>query len=159
MPATDSMARSEVPARSLVTAGDKQFLARFESCSLPEAEWTHLAHIRVAWVCLNLLNPDQALARIREGILRYNTVVLHRRHKYHETVTVAYTMIVAGRMSEGEAWCDFAEHIDDLLDSDSPILLGYYSKAMLFSDHARESFVHPDLEALPTWISIDGREV
>jgi hypothetical protein len=153
------MARSEVPARSLVTAGDKQFLARFESCSLPEAEWTHLAHIRVAWVCLNLLNPDLALARIREGILRYNTEVLHRRHKYHETVTVAYTMIVAGRMSEGEAWCDFAEHIDDLLDSDSPILLGYYSKAMLFSDHARESFVHPDLEALPTWISIDGREV
>jgi hypothetical protein len=149
MPATGSMARSEVPVRSPVTAGDKEFLARFESCSLPEAEWTHLAHIRVAWVCLNLLNPDQALARIREGILRYNTVVLHRRHKYHDTVTVAYTMIIAGRMSEGEAWSDFAEHIDDLLDSESPILLRYYSEELLFSDRARESFVHPDLKSLP----------
>ncbi len=58
-------------------------------------------------------------------------------------------MMVAGRMSEGEAWCDFAEHIDDLPDSESPTLLRYYSKALLFSDHARESFVHPDLETLP----------
>lgn len=128
---------------------DDQFLAAFEQCRLPENQWTHAAHIRVAWLCLNLDEPAAALQRIRHGILRYNTEVLHRRHKYHETVTVAFTRIVADRMRVGDAWNDFAQRIDDLLDPDDPLLLKYYTPQRLFSDEARLQFVEPDLNALP----------
>jgi hypothetical protein len=141
------MGRSETA--SPVTAVDLRFLQRFESCELPEAEWTHLAHVRVAWTCLHLEAPEMALARIRKGILRYNTDVLGRRHKYHETVTVAFTHLVAVRMLAAEPWGDFAERIGDLLDPGNPVLLRYYSASRLFSDEARRQFVRADLRELP----------
>ena len=88
--------------------------------------------------------------RIRIGILKYNTDVLHRRHKYHETVTVAFARIVADRMRTGEKWDDFARRIDDLLNTEVPLLLRYYSKDRLFSEAAREAFLEPDLEKIPS---------
>ena len=142
------MTGSTVPPDS-VSAADYEFLARFEACTLPEREWTHLAHIRVAWVCLNVDPPGTALERIREGILRYNTEVLNRAHMYHETVTVAYTRIVSARMANEERWVEFAQRIDDLLDRESPALLRYYSAERLYSDEARFSFVEADRESLP----------
>lgn len=145
MPVTGSTAQ----VKRSVALADDEFLEEFEGCRLPESEWTHLAHIRVAWICLNTEREESALARIRDGILRYNTEVLGRRHKYHETVTVAYTHIVASRIRADEPWLEFATRIDDLLDSSSPILLRYYSKERLFSDTARESFVAPDVQDIP----------
>jgi len=128
---------------------DAEFLARFEACTLPESEWTHTAHIRVAWICLRQMSPGQALERIRSGILQYNTEVLKRRQKYHETVTVAFTRIVAERMREDEPWIEFEKRIDDILNSAEPILLRYYSADRLFSDDARRQFVEADVQELP----------
>lgn len=128
---------------------DTEFLSRFEQCTLVESDWTHLAHIRIAWICLSHSPADVALGRIREGILRFNTEVLHRRHKYHDTVTVAFVRIVSDRMRPGESWPDFAEHIDDLLDPETPLLLSYYSADRLSSDEARIEFIEPDLQEIP----------
>lgn len=149
MPVTASTARGNAAAQAVVNSDDDAFLDRFERGALPRTEWTHLAHVRVAWTCLSTAPPGEALERIRRGILRYNTEVLGRRHKYHETVTVAFTCLVHDRMRAGEPWADFARRIDDLLDADSPILLQYYSNARLYSDAARQHFVSPDLLALP----------
>ena len=142
---TACMARSE----AAVSPDDRRFLARFERCTLPESEWTHLAHIRVAWACLQLSDPADSIARIRRGILAYNTAVLGRPEMYHETVTVAYSMLVANRIRDGESWAAFETRIDDLLDKKSPILLRYESSDRLFSAEARKRFVEPDLQALP----------
>ncbi len=134
---------------SRITGDDERFLSRFESCSLPAGDWTHYAHIRVAWLCLTRDAPDQALQQIRRGILRYNTEVLLRRHKYHETVTVAFARIVYDRMQAMETWEQFAVRIDDILDPDAPLLMKYYSGNRLFSDEARLQFVEPDRRELP----------
>jgi hypothetical protein len=144
------MAQAEVHAGQ-VTADDRVFLKRFEDCTLPETEWTHIAHIRVAWLCLAQDPPDRALERIRVGILRYNTEVLLRRHKYHETVTVAFARIVSDRMRALQTWQQFAEGIDDILDPETPILMNYYSGERLFSDEARQHFVEPDIRQLPVF--------
>lgn len=149
MPVTDCLVPASADVTSVVSDADRRFLAAFEGCELPEGEWTHVAHVRVAWICLNLDDPQAALERIRRGILRYNTNVLQRRDKYHETVTVAFTRIVADRMRAGDVWSNFAQRIDDLLDPDDPLLLRYYSTQRLFSDDARLAFVEPDLKALP----------
>lgn len=68
---------------------------------------------------------------------------------YHETVTVAFTRLVADRRRAGEAWSGFASRIDDFLDRKSPVLLRYYSGNRLFSDEARARFIVPDLAELP----------
>jgi len=145
MPVTGSTALPDTG----ISADDREFLGRFEGCELPEREWTHLAHIRVAWVCLGLAPAAAALDRIRHGIRRYNTEVLGRPAMYHETVTEAYTRLIADRRRAGESWQGFAARIGDLTDRKSPVLLRYYSRDRLFSDAARATFVAADLEDLP----------
>lgn len=131
-------------------AGDA-FLRAFEDCSLPEAAWTHTAHVWLAWLCLTRAAAAPALQRIREGISRYNTRVLKRPHKYHETVTVAFTRIVASRIDPLQNWEEFQRGIADILDPDQAILRRYYSEELLISAAARERFVEPDLAALPAF--------
>lgn len=149
MPVTGFLAQVEANSDSCISEADRRFQSAFERCELPAEQWTHLAHIRVAWVCLNLESSMAALARIREGILRYNTEVLDRRQKYHETVTVAFTHLVADRMRAGENWGDFAERTNELTDAGNPILLTYYSENRLFSEKARSAFIEPDLRNIP----------
>ncbi len=130
-------------------AEDVAFLDAFEDCSLAESDWTHLAHVRVAWHCLNAASPERALARIRAGILRYNTEVLHRRHKYHETVTVAFARLIAERMRPDQPWNEFVAKNGDLLDTWTRVLSPYFSDATLGSEKAQQEFVVPDLQQLP----------
>jgi len=135
---------------SKLTHADRRFLAAFEDLSLPESAWTHRAHVvHLAWICLTQAAPEAALERIRRGILRYNSEVLGRRHKYHETVTTAFSRVVADRIESGESWERFAQRIEDVLDPDASILRRYYSDELLFSDRARQQFVEPDRQPLP----------
>jgi hypothetical protein len=145
MPVTGSTARPNAG----LSAKDLRFLERFEQCTLPESAWTHLAHVRAAWTSFRLYPAADAIGRIRRGIRRYNTDVLGRPGMYHETVTVAFSRLVADRMRSGETWDAFVLRIADLLDGNSPVLLGYYSRERLFSADARERFVEPDLAKLP----------
>lgn len=155
MPATGCSARSNMAfdgnatSRAVLSAHDAEFLAAFMNCTLPEAEWTHEAHVRLAWICLVQSPPDEALARIRDGILGYNTDVLGRAHKYHETITVAFTRLIGERLRPGETWLQFRARNHDLVDVERPILGRYYSAARLTSDAARRSYVDPDREPLP----------
>src|SRR4051794_39638968 len=49
-----------------------QLSAAFLERSLPKAEWTHAAHLRVGLWHLLRSPPDEALARMRSGIRQYN---------------------------------------------------------------------------------------
>jgi len=155
MPVTGCMEPANLPVAVQPADDNESFLSRFEHCTLPESEWSHLAHVRVAWLYLSHESPDAALRKICDGILRYNTEVLHRPEKYSETVTVAFVHIVLGRMQPAEPWNAFAASIDDLLDPQKPVLLNYYSKDRLFSDEARNCFVEPDLMKLPCFDVFD----
>lgn len=136
-------------AKPLLSVADEAFLASFEDCTLPEAEWTHLAHVNVAWLILTQTSSERGLKRLREGILRYNTDVLKRRRKYHETVTVAFARLVSSRINPMENWTGFRSRIADMLDTAKPVLLNYYSDERLFSDDARARFVNADRKTLP----------
>ncbi|MEM9208111.1 MAG: hypothetical protein AAGA61_02600 [Pseudomonadota bacterium] len=124
-------------------------MRRFEACELPEEEWTHDAHVRVAWVAQLSASADVAEARLRDGILRFNTRVLGRRQQYHETVTMAFARIIRARARIGESWPAFLARSNDILSREDPVLLRYYSNDRLFSDKARAQFVEPDLQPLP----------
>lgn len=136
-------------AKCVLDFAELDFLRSFETCTLPEREWTHLAHIRMAWLYLTQTGSAVALDRIRGGILRYNTEVLGRRQEYHDTVTEAFTRLISDRMMPGEVWTSFSRRIDDFMDRESPILETYYSRELLGSARAKEHFVDPDLCELP----------
>ncbi len=51
---------------------DDELLEQFEGCTLPFAQWTHRAHVKVAYLYLRKHPFNEALAKLRTGIQRYN---------------------------------------------------------------------------------------
>lgn len=131
---------------------DDELLAGFEDGSLPHAEWTHRAHVRVAFGYLCRFDLEEAIERMREGIRRYNAV--HGVEDgptagYHETMTQAFlrlihqAMQVRGPFGDASAFC---EGNQELLQK--RVLLCYYSRELMNSPQARSVFVPPDLAPL-----------
>jgi hypothetical protein len=128
---------------------DDEFLAAFDTCTLPKSRWTHEAHVRIAWLCLNRMPFAAALAHVRHGIPKYN-LSLGNTTGYHDTVTVAFVRIVAAKRTPGQSFADFKAANPDVFSKEKPILLNYYSKAVLDSAAARAEFVEADMGRLPS---------
>jgi hypothetical protein len=115
----------------------------------PDA-FDHRAHLRLAYTCLVEHSGEEALSRIRRGLLgflRYHGV---DSTKYHETLTRAWLLAVRHFMARSGP-TDSAEAFIDANPSllDTGILGTHYSADLLFSERARGEFVAPDLEPIP----------
>ncbi len=147
----DDFARSSLPQDlARASAADRRFLTQFRDCSLPEAEWTHRAHVRLAFLYLVAWPLERSVRELRSGIQRYNASLGKAPDLYHETITVAMATLVHGRLGRGELSdfeCFQADHAD-LFSWNPPVLFRYYSRRRLLSKQARLEFLVPDLEPL-----------
>ena len=133
-----------------LSADDLQFKTRVESGELPPADFSHRAHVRLAWVYLAGNDAEPAHAQMRATLLRFL-----ERHgidpaKYHETITRAWILAVRhflARTPDCATAAEFLERNPALLDS--KIMLTHYSKDLLFSPAARREFVEPDRDPIP----------
>jgi hypothetical protein len=136
-----------IPTNQLITA--------FQDCTLPKAEWTHQAHMRVGLWHVARFGAAQALARLRTGIRALNDshgTANTNTGGYHETITGLYVLI----MDQFLAAADRSRSLDELTaefiaaypTSDLP--LRYYSRERLFSVQARREWVEPDLATVET---------
>jgi hypothetical protein len=132
-----------------------QLIAAFQACTLPKADWTHQAHLRVGLWHVYRYGADEALARLRQGIRRLNEshgTANTDTGGYHETITRVFVLVMDGFL----AAADRSRSLDDLTadliarypTSDLP--LRYYSRERLFSVQARRAWVEPDLVSLET---------
>ena len=124
---------------------DDELVAAFESTELPKDEFTHVTHVRVAWWYLQESPLAAALLRFSTALQRYAAAKGAER-KYHETITIAWMLIIADRLSTQSSlvWTEFAAANADLFERPSP-LMRWHSEETLTSDRARRSFVMPDL--------------
>jgi hypothetical protein len=130
------------------------FICDFETCKLPRARWTHLAHLAVGFWYLWHHPPAEAMRLARQNIRLHNEGVGTANTDsggYHETITRAYLHGIAEHQSRHTAKPPLESLI--LLTS-SPLassewLLKYYSRDRLFSLPARRGWVAPDLQPLP----------
>lgn len=132
---------------------DEEHLRRFEDHSLPHAQWTHRAHLKVAYLYLLHLPFPEALERLRSGIKSYNAahgIQDTPTGGYHETLTQVWLQLVH------TALCQFgpAESADAFFDTQTqlgstrtPLL--FYSRERLMSTEAKKTFLEPDLAELP----------
>jgi hypothetical protein len=136
----DFAADAEVAA--LVTA--------FEDATIPATEFTHVAHIAVALSYLNRLPPDKALERMRVKIRDF---AAHHgvTGLYHETLTMF--------------WMKLLDHVGANYDVDLPLhqrinsivarwgtrapVDAHYTREVIASKAARESWIPPDRLPLP----------
>jgi hypothetical protein len=128
---------------------DQEFLAAFESGTLPHGEFPHRAHIRMAWLVLCRDGWDVGFQNIRAGIQHFAGAHGATR-KYHETITRFWALLVNHALTLDPDIADFEAFVavfPHLLDTQ--IILRHYSRDLLGSDAARQAWVEPDIEPLP----------
>ena len=135
---------------------DADFLAAFETQTLPFAQWTHRAHVKVAFLYLRDLPLDAALDRVRAGIRAFNAanaVPESATSGYNETTTVAFVRLVAATMAAygdalptptADAFCDAHPQL-----MTRNVLRLFYSPQRRMDPRAKTEFVEPDLAPLP----------
>jgi hypothetical protein len=129
---------------------DEELVQGFESGDLPTDLFTHAEHVRVAWWYLKQEPLLFALARFRATLQRF-AAGKGKPARYHETITIAYMLLIAERLagSRALAWTEFAARNPDLLLWQPSILTQYYADDVLASAQARERFVLPRQVSAP----------
>lgn len=131
---------------------DEELARAFWTIELPSAEWTHEAHLRMAWLTLEDKSIDEAHLLMRVGIIKLNAfhgLVETTARGYHETMTRVWLILVAAakNVARGADAREFLALHPGALSREAP--LRHYSKTRLFSLPARAHFMDPDLEPLP----------
>ena len=128
---------------------DRDFRSAFEACIVTPAQFTHEAHVRIAYIYLVESDVEAAVQRMREALLHFLDHNGLPRSKFHETITRAWVLAVRHFM-DGSSSTSSADFIaKNLALLDSKIMLTHYSASVLFSSDARASFVEPDLDPIP----------
>jgi hypothetical protein len=129
-------------------------VAAFHSATLPRAEWTHLAHLRVGAWHVHEYGAEAALGRLRAGIRRLNEhhgTINSANSGYHETITLAYVRLIDEFLRASDADTPLAERVEELVAGplgEKTFLLRFWSKDSLMSVQARTEWVAPDIAPL-----------
>jgi hypothetical protein len=143
---------------------DDELVLAFERLTLPFAQWTHRAHVRVAFTYLRRHGFDEALRRMRAGVKAFNAhnhVPEGPDRGYNETTTHAFLHLIAATMAaydgeafpmaDSEAFCDTHPQL-----MTRHALRLFYSPQRRTDPRAKTEFVEPDLAQLPRIVSGRG---
>src|SRR5215467_2508494 len=115
---------------------DYEFAAAVERGEAPEGGFHHRDHLRLAWIYVRRYGREEAGVRIAETIRRF--AAHHGQSaRYHETMTQAWLLLVAG--APGTSFEEAMTARPELLDKD--YLATYYSPGLLETEEARLRFV------------------
>ena len=125
------------------------FCAPFFDLTLPNSEFHHRDHLRLAWLAVRRHGGSAAEEVVTRGIHRFAE---HHRHgpAYHDTMTRFWVRLVAHAVSDRPEIEDFAEFLAAyplLLDKNTP--LRHWSRDAMFGTEARAAWREPDVVALP----------
>ena len=121
----------------------------FEDATIVRDDWKHAEHLVVALYYVTQNDLEAAYTKMRDGILNLLVKAFHvdlkKEMPYHETITLFWMRRVAeyNESTNGASLLEKANEVAYKWDKDYP--LKFYSRELLFSDKARDSFVEPDL--------------
>lgn len=128
---------------------DEALMAAFEAGRPPDGGFHHEQHVRVAWNYLRAHPLPEALGRFCGGLRRFASAQ-GADGLYHETITVAFVLLINERLARAredgalDTWDAFCAANPDLLAWKPSILDRYYTPGTLSSPRARRVFVMPD---------------
>jgi hypothetical protein len=124
---------------------DEQLMRDFEAARPPAGGFHHREHVRVAWNYLRRHSLPEALRRFCGGLRRFADAQ-GVPGLYHETITVAYLLLINERLSGQREldWEAFAAGNQDLLAWKPSVLDRLYAPETLASERARLVFLMPD---------------
>lgn len=129
----------------MVVLTDEELLSAFEAATLTHKQFTHRAHVNVAWLYVR----DLPLAEASEKFVRH-LKALNKVHgvsaNYHETITWFMLLLIADRQAKKPvaAFKEFEANNKDMMQNAKGLLAQYYNEETLWGDHARRCFTLPD---------------
>jgi hypothetical protein len=125
---------------------DQAFAEAFERCEIPNENFHHRDHLRLAWIYLREMPVIDALTRFTTSLKRF-AAQNGKPGLYHETITWAYLLLIHERMERKPAadFETFEATNPDLFAWKPSILNRYYDRQTLDSDLARRTFLMPSL--------------
>ncbi|KAF3888064.1 MULTISPECIES: hypothetical protein [Nostocales] len=126
-------------------------ITSFEDCTLPRCQWTHAAHLTVALWYLTQYEVKEAIELIREGIKKYNFAMKIETTKdggYHETLTLFWIQRGSQYLLSARTQDSLLQLVNEFVDyyQDRHLPFQYYTRDLLMSWEARNTWVAPDLK-------------
>lgn len=125
---------------------DLEFLHQMNECVISPTDFTHEAHLRLAWVQINVYGIEAALQNVPAVLKKYVNFV-GASDKYHETLTLAATKAVYHFMlkSNSKKFDDFLLEFPALKYNFKGLMVSHYGMTLLTSNEAKVAYVEPDL--------------
>ncbi|MDF0717273.1 hypothetical protein PY092_14005 [Muricauda sp. 334s03] len=125
---------------------DADFIKAFETGKFPPEQFHHKAHIKLAWIYLNLFDEETAISKTCEAIKNFDK--LHGDGtKYHMTLTVAAVKVVHHFRQKSNAitFDEFVCEYPRLVTSFKELLFQHYGENVLADQKAKTAYLEPDL--------------
>jgi hypothetical protein len=135
---------------------DDELLVAFDAVELSLEQFSHRAHLRLAWILIEREGFDAALGRLRAGLPRLLEafgIADSPTQGYHETTTRAFLLLVdvtrrayqsEMKVNDSEAFCEAHPQLQS-----SKLLRLFYSPARRMDPRGKSEFLEPDLAPLP----------
>ncbi len=124
---------------------DSTFLTRFRNLTLHPELFTHKAHIRLAWLQINLNGLEAAIKNCCMQISAFAS--FHGDdQKFNETITTASIYAVHHFMDNESSFDEFIERNPQLLSDLKALINSHYSYDIFAAENARLLFIEPDVQ-------------
>jgi hypothetical protein len=129
-----------------MTMSGAELIEQFENGITPADTFHHADHVRLAFEYMGRYTVLEALEKFPAALKRF-AASRGKGMLYHETITLAYLLLIRERMARAgrdQIWEEFAAHNRDLLIWEGGVLGTLCRQETLDSDLARHTFVLPD---------------
>lgn len=125
---------------------DNEFEEKFINCSLNPSDFTHEAHLRLAWLNIDKYGIEKAEKNIQKQILNFVEFV-GAKNKFNMTLTIGATKAVYHFMlkSSSNNFKDFIAEFPRLKNNFKELMAFHYGFDIYKSDRAKKEFLIPDL--------------
>lgn len=125
---------------------DSDFEHQFMSCELSPSDFTHEAHLRLAWINITKYGIKQAEKNIQNQLERFVKFV-GAKDKYNMTLTLASVKVVYHFIlkSESDNFKDFIAEFPRIKYNFKTLLNSHYGFDIYNSEKAKREYLEPDL--------------
>ncbi len=125
---------------------DAEFEQQFITCALHPANFSHEAHLRLAWININKYGIEQAEQNICSQLQKFVEFV-GAKDKYNLTLTIAAIKAVYHfwLKSNADNFKDFITEFPRLKYSFKELMASHYGFDIYNSDKAKTEYLEPDL--------------
>lgn len=124
---------------------DHEFVDQFENLQLNPAYFTHLAHMRLAWLYIKDFGVERASLVLCDRIKNFDRK-FGTGKKFNKTVTIAFAHLINERQQLGvyRNFESFIEANESLIGNYKELICKHYSFDPFTSEKARQEYLLPD---------------